>query len=462
MQTILPPTASPGRVVIVDADYTTLEALAEALRHHGHTVSLATDGRTGLGRAVELRPDVVIVSHDIEEVDVRTFVEILAENPHTTSTHVFVLGVGEGSGKLVFGSHVEGIYRPFHPNEVASRVDDVIVARRNPPRPPELEGDLEQVPISDLLQVFQTNSRTGRLEVTSPTGEAKLWVRSGHPMHVTAENHEGPKALYRLLRWETGHFEFYPSGEPPSVTLGSPVDHYLLEGARRADELARMEVSLPPEDAPLRLRLRPTNLDGFGSNRLREVVELLERQPTRQALLDSSRLPDLELVEVLYALAKRDALDHDTPSPRVPIASGEEVASLRPGILKLRRPGTDGPVRVGVVGQAQQLAAFLRSLGGVDGFAPAPTAPLATGQGAFGVLGGFELLGLELELFALPPDESLRPWWRMALSASRTLILLENIEEDLSELELDIVCATDAPHSPRQTVAMLRDVLSVR
>ena len=461
-QTVLPPTTSPGRVVIVDSDFVTLEALAEALRRHGHTVSLATDGRSGLARAVELRPDVVLVSHDVSEVDVRTFVEILAENPHTAGTKVFILGIDQGSGKLVLGSHVEGIFRPFHPDEVASRVDDVIVARRNPPRPPELEGDLEQVAIADLLQVFAVNAKTGRLETTSERGTATLWVRSGHPMHIIAEGHEGPKALYRLLRWTSGHFEFYPGGDPPAVTLGSPADHYLLEGARRTDELRRMSDELPPEEAPLRLRLRPTNLPGIGSNRLAAVVELLERQPTRAGLLDASRVPDLELTEVLYALRKNGALDHDQPSPRIPIAVGEEVASLRPGILKLRRPGTEGPVRIGVVGQASHLASLLRSLGGVDGFTAAPTAPLATGRGALGVLGGFELLGLELELFALPPDPSLRPWWGMALASAQTLLLLEDVHDDLDELGLDVVRAPEAAHSARDAVAVLRTVLSVR
>ena len=119
---------SQGRVLVVDADYNTLGTLARALRARGHHVTLCTDGRTGLQRAVESAPDVVLVDRDISVVDAQTFLDVLRDNPRTTSAHAFVLSEsGKASGSL--DSRCEVLVKPFHVAEVVARIEAVLRVR---------------------------------------------------------------------------------------------------------------------------------------------------------------------------------------------------------------------------------------------------------------------------------------------------------------------------------------------
>ena len=86
-----------GRVLVVDGNYDTLVALATALRARDHHVALATDGRSGLQHAVETSAEVVLVDRDLPVLDVRTFLEVLRDNPRTADAHVFIMGEGDPS-----------------------------------------------------------------------------------------------------------------------------------------------------------------------------------------------------------------------------------------------------------------------------------------------------------------------------------------------------------------------------
>ena len=107
--TLPPPSEAPtrttrrsrGRVLIVDNDYDALGALAKAIRERGHQVVLAADGRQGLQRAVEVTPDVVLVDWKVSALDVRTFLEVLRDNPRTGGAQAFVMGDGEIRPRLL-------------------------------------------------------------------------------------------------------------------------------------------------------------------------------------------------------------------------------------------------------------------------------------------------------------------------------------------------------------------------
>ena len=58
----------------------------------------------------------------------------------------------------------------------------------------------------------------------------------------------GEKALYRLLGWGEGRFEFTPGEVETSHPLGRHTRALLLEGIRQLDEWERLKPELPPLD----------------------------------------------------------------------------------------------------------------------------------------------------------------------------------------------------------------------
>ena len=176
-----------------------------------------------------------------------------------------------------------------------------------------MSGNLEEIPLPDLLQLFGTSRKTGTLVVTSEGKVGRIHLRGGLVHFVEAETEDGQhlqidglKAVYRMISWEKGIFELTPEDprkfEPP---LDLNVQEVLMEGFRQKDELAQLSAKLPPPDAPLappspltaRLRdLSPEHLDVF------QTVLVAK---TFAATLDQSPLDDLRTGQILAELISK-------------------------------------------------------------------------------------------------------------------------------------------------------------
>jgi len=423
-----------GRILVVDADYDSLGVLSAELRKQGHHVVLAADGRAGLQRAVEVAPDVVLVDREVPVVDVRTFFEVLRNNPRTSGAHVFVMGTGDPGRLASFDSRAEPIVKPFNAAEVTARVAEVLRTRLGPRPEPELRGDLEQFAIQDLLQVFAANRRTGKLTVTGRAAMGEVWVHEGRIVDATYAGVVGEKALYRVLQLAEGRFVFAPGLRPDRERIGAATDHLLMEAARQQDEGRRLRGQLPPSTSLIGRARAPDPGNDLGER----VLSCLDEPRTIDELLDVVPAGDLDILGAIRDLLASGALiAFDPRGERARLCEPEGIIGLRAAAARLRRPGLDGAARIGVISSsAADVARFGRALSSVDEFVAAAQPPTGAGAGVLGPLGLIRLDGMDLELFALPMDPSLRPTWGPLLAPSRVAIVLVDgpVPEDVVEL----------------------------
>ncbi len=423
--------ASPivGRVLVVDSDYDTLDALARALRARDHHVVLAADGRGGLQRASELAPDVVLVDRDIPVVDIRTFLEVLRDNPRTSSAHAFILGSGDPTRLSALDGRAEPILKPFNPQEVAARIDDVLRARKGPPREAELRGDLAQVALFDLLQVFSVNRRTGRLRVEALNTEGEVWMREGQVIDATFGSAGGEKAIYRLLSVTRGRFVFSPTQETRDVRVRAPVDQLLMEAVRQSDEIGRIREELPPLASHVELVLIPTQC----SRQAMQVAVFLDEPRSIEQLLDLVPGDDLRVFEGVRELLQLGAMRVlDTPAEEARLCQDDEAIAMRAAAMRIRRPGLEGAPRIGVLCRSREsLDAFSRAISAVKEYVSAPESPVSAGGSALGSLGALRIGDIEVELFGLPLENSFRPLWGTFLASAVVALVLE--EKDVAE-----------------------------
>lgn len=414
----------PGRVLVVDENYDTLDLLAKTLRTLGARVSLATDGQSGLKHAVEMHAEVVLVDRDVRVFDIRTFLDVLSDNPHTADAHVFVLGEGDPTELAALHPRAEPIVKPFHAEEVATRVMEVIRTRREPETGPELEGDLQQVALFDLLQVFAANRRTGQLNVVSRGVRGQIWLSEGRVVDAVCGFVAGEKALFRVLALREGQFVFLPDRKPPRKRIDASTDYLLMEAVRHADELAELQHKLPSLATQVHCVAKPKNVEGLSAELVAQITTALEEARSIEELLDLVPGHDLDVLRVVGALIDREVLQAYDAVQRVRFCDDEEVTAMRAAALRLRRSGVEGPVRLGVSGPHEDVTRFTRALAGLEEFIAAPEPPTPTGEGSFGPLGMLAIGGTNLELFSLPPDESLRPLWGTFLAAARVVLVV--------------------------------------
>ena len=172
-----------------------------------------------------------------------------------------------------------------------------------------MSGNLEEIPLPDLMQLFGTSKKTGVLVLKTESRIGRIYLREGRIYFCAVEGQpELPplKAAFRMLSWKTGFFVL----DPPDTTgfekeISVSAQEVLMEGFRQMDELENLRSRLPPLGARLILRapleaplheLEPTHL---------EVLQTALNSANLQALMDRTEASDLETARIVLDLIKR-------------------------------------------------------------------------------------------------------------------------------------------------------------
>ena len=117
------------------------------------------------------------------------------------------------------------------------------------------------------------------------------------------------KALYRMVSWSQGGFEFVPQeGDLPTMPneIADATEHLIMDAMQQADALARG--GLPAATAaigiamPLSPRLRELSPDEL------DLMQLVHNYGVVQAVLDRASGSDLEVARKIAALIQRGYL----------------------------------------------------------------------------------------------------------------------------------------------------------
>jgi pSer/pThr/pTyr-binding forkhead associated (FHA) protein len=171
-----------------------------------------------------------------------------------------------------------------------------------------MTGKIEDIPLPDLLQLFQTSKKNGMLVVRNDH-EARIYMRAGKVYYALIDdNHDlGPqKSFFRIITWEQGAFELLPVDQPEfMVELEESTEALLMEGLRQLDEMKRLQGDLPASSSALQiaLPLEPPLRD-LSAEQL-DLVQLVLNHGTMQGVLDKSPLSDLEVGQALALLLKK-------------------------------------------------------------------------------------------------------------------------------------------------------------
>ncbi len=408
-------------ILIADPDRRVLKELGNALHDQGYEVRAARDGSRALEKTILVRPDLVLFDAACPLIGARKYIQILRSNPRTEHIPVVILGGAEVDESGPWGYREALIRKPFNTDEVTSLVASILrkmaTAREVREGGQKIAGSLNQISLVDLLQIFHLNKKTGELSLSSRAGEGRVFVREGSVVHAGTGRHRGEKALFRLLQWREGSFTFDAGRTTSDANIRRGTDLLLLEGARQADEFARLRAELPPH--PVRLRAvaeRASRFEGLHPA-TQEILRLLEFYQTVDDLIEHARVSDFEACRVIRTLLDKGVLRPEEASGP---AGTEEAAPLLPQdqLFELRMrlsggmPGAQPTrARIALLSSDGALAReFAAGLARLPGCEPADM-PRVLELG-FGLLGGVVLSeNVRVEVVLLPAERALRPLW---------------------------------------------------
>jgi len=349
-----------GAVLIADSNRGRARQIAESCGARGFSTTFAAHGAAALEAALADVPDVVVAPLELPLIDARKLAEILRANPRAQNVRFLFLGRMSAADRQE--SYFDEVLPPStEADEISVRVEALLAQRaridaawRDAEADRELEGRLSQIPLTDLLQLFHMNRRTGTIEITRRDSGGReergtVWVRDGNLIQASAGSVEGEKALFRLLAWRDGSFSFTPNRAAVAPKILTPTRALLMEGMRQLDEWDRLRSSLPSSLARVELKVVTSDLPSGVHPLTQEVLLLLEIYDRIGDVVDHCTHSDYQVLRTIQTLAERGMIEvrEEAPAPLAEAAAEglftpAQVRRLRDW-LQLGRPrGSEG------------------------------------------------------------------------------------------------------------------------
>src|SRR5438309_4084592 len=213
-------------------------------------VEVSTDGADALLKVVDTPPDVILCDYKMPGLDGRKLFEKLRARESTRHIPFLFMAsradIEERLRPLVDGVE-EFIAKPFLVKDLV-RITKKVVDRlhlekmqKQASRPGIIQGRLEEMSMTDLLQSLEMGQKSCRLQVRKGGEHGELYFASGQCRDAKIGKIEGDDAVYKVILWGEGEFEidFNAANESTRTTTTKNTTGLLMEAMRLLDEASR-------------------------------------------------------------------------------------------------------------------------------------------------------------------------------------------------------------------------------
>jgi len=399
----------------------------------GFGVSTVRDGARALELAIHEVPSLIITDIDLPVINGEKMFQILRNNPHTSMIpFVFISkGIADIKG---FRTGVDiFLVRPINMEELYGRIRHSLLLKGPEAgvSSKEIEGKLSHMSLPDILQFLNLNHKEGELRVTSGESCGRVFVKGGQIYNAMLDAVEKEKALFRLLQWNEGKFEFIPKTVSMTKKINSSTGNLLMEGMRQMDELRKKQEQFPDGNSLIKSRIKRETLPKGLLPVVYEIMDLLKSYSRVEELVEHSSSTDLDVYQTLASMIAKGMLEAHKPEGlknRPEFLTQDQMISIREKIMS----------RFADTSEMNSGDIFLLSTSGeivnlfigqclmIPGFSSVrkTSAPYASAD-PLGRVVRFRLYGgMDINLFSIPSVRNMGPLWKAFSRDMIGLILL--------------------------------------
>jgi CheY-like chemotaxis protein len=417
------------KILIASDDSGRLASLSEYLKDKGFNILTSMDGASVLEIALNERPAIIIIEADLPVIDGERVFQILRNNPHTAEIPFIFMGADAVEIKGFRRDIDSLLLQPIKDEEVFRRVNRVFAGQKEEDKgtigDKEIEGRLSHISLGDLLQILHLNRKEGVLKVSNENKEGLIYIKEGVIYNAVIGNIEKEKALFRLLSWHDGKFEFSPKPVDAAQKINRSTGNLLMEGMRQYDEWNKAKGQLPKLDSQIKLKVDISSLPKGLKPIIYEILFLVDYYPVIGDLVDHCTSPDYEVYQTLAGLIRKGVLEEIKDKGAVDKQAGSQREILTTAqALKIREKVAakwkDMEIvnfgKIFIVSTNDNLiVSLVDSCKGIPGFSVNRqfiTSPIHR-ENPFGDIATLKLYGgMDVVLFAVPLNENMRPLWK--------------------------------------------------
>jgi CheY-like chemotaxis protein len=213
-------------------------------------VMTADDGADALLKVIDELPDLILSDYKMPGLNGRQLFEKLRGREATRHIPFLFIAsradIEERLRPLVDGVE-DFIAKPFLLKDLVRSAKKVVdrlhleKLQQRASRPGVIQGRLEEMNMTDLLQSLEMGQKSCRLVVRKGTESAEMYFASGQCRDAKMGSITGDDAVFKVILWTEGEFEidFNAANASTNVTTTRSTTGLLMEAMRLMDEANR-------------------------------------------------------------------------------------------------------------------------------------------------------------------------------------------------------------------------------
>ncbi len=336
-------------LLLIDNDPKNLRILKQYFAEEQYHVDEASSDETARDKLSTTDYDAILSEVSAPQIDGFKILEHLHRNNQTQTAVLFITQKSDVWNRVKsfkMGAK-DYIVKPVHVKEIGARVHMILnrlqrrrtLQRREQP----FSGRLEDLALTDLIEVLSLEKRSGILELRNENAlSGRVYFRDGQVTQATTATQQAEEALFKMMSWQKGRFamRFMPVEDTDQIGVSNM--GLLLQGATRMEQREELLRQLPSLDAVL------VTTDNFKrivakknlASDLDYFISLFDGQRALGRIVDESiydEITTLSRILKLYQLGFLNALRDHTPSPQdseiVPPAAADADTEDAPEIV---------------------------------------------------------------------------------------------------------------------------------
>ena len=241
------PTGSKSvRLLVVEDNPLVRDLIEKGMESHCEIV-FADDGADALLKAIEELPDAILCDYKMHGLDGRQLFDKLRGREKTRQIPFLMMAsradIEEKLRPLIDGVE-DFIVKPFLLKDLVRATKKVVdrlhleKLQKTASRPGVIQGRLEEMSMTDLLQSLEMGQKSCRLRVRHNGEQGELFFAAGQCRDAQIGSVEGDDAVYRVILWTEGDFEidFNAASASTRTTTTRGTTGLLMEAMRLMDE----------------------------------------------------------------------------------------------------------------------------------------------------------------------------------------------------------------------------------
>jgi CheY-like chemotaxis protein len=244
------PTGSKSvRLLVAEDNPLVRDLIEKGLESHCEVI-FANDGADALLKVIDEPPDAILCDYKMPGLDGRQLFEKLRGREKTRHIPFLFMAsrvdIEEKLRHLTDGVE-DFIAKPFVLKDLVRAAKKVVdrlhleKLQKSASRPGVIQGRLEEMSMTDLLQSLEMGQKSCRLRVRHNGEQGELFFSSGQCRDAQIGSIEGDDAVYKIILWTEGDFEidFNAASASTRTTTTRGTTGLLMEAMRLMDESSR-------------------------------------------------------------------------------------------------------------------------------------------------------------------------------------------------------------------------------